>query len=719
MLRTVGRIAGGRRTKWAVVAFWIILAVVFSPLSGKLADATQNRISGWLPDDSPSRQADRILADRFPGGDTANAVLVYEREGGLTDADKQLIAEDAATADAVERVETPIVPFTPRAPQGLVSEDGSIAFSVAPIAATNQHVINNTVEELREQTGGAEGVTQYVTGAPALEHDLNTAFESADFALLAVTGLFVLTLLLLIYRSPVIALVPLITVAVAYTIASGIIKLLADGGMEVSSTATSLLAVLMFGAGTDYCLLLVARYTEELHTREDKHEAIALAVPQAAPAIIASAGTVMAALLVLLLAELSMTATLGPVDAIGIAIVMLASITMLPAMLAIVGRRGFWPSKRGVFDPQAVAVSHEGGSSRWESLGKRVSRRPWFTIGAVVLLFLVLATGLTQYKAEADIIGSFRNDTEGTRGFEALQRGFPPGAVAPATVIVDRKEGAITRQDVASAQQRLGEVPEIGQITPPTNRSRDGRAVAFQVLFEDDPYANPALERTDEMRAALAGLGPDFDSYVGGVSATQLDYREGSQRDLKLLVPLVLLVILLTLIALLRAIIAPLYLIGSVILSFFGILGLSLVVFNVVLDEQEFDPNLPLFAFIFLVALGVDYNIFLMDRVREEAARVGTRRGALRALVATGPVITSAGIILAGTFAALITLPITILLEIGICVALGVLVDTFIVRSMLVPAIITVVGDKSWWPSKLKPPAPPAQKREPQPAQHV
>src|SRR5215203_1653693 len=271
MLRTIGRLAGGRRTKWAVVAFWIILAVVFSPLSGKLADATQNRISGWLPDDAPSRQADAILAERFPGGNFAPVVMVYERQGGLTDADRQVIAREAEIANGVEHVEDPIVPFAPGAPEGLVSEDGSVAFAVAPIAATNQHVINDTVEELREQTRGADGLRQFVTGAPALETDLNTAFESADFALLAVTGAFVLILLLVIYRSPVIALIPLIVVAVAYTIASGIIKLLADGGMEVSSIATSLLAVLMFGAGTDYCLLLVARYTEELHTNEDKH----------------------------------------------------------------------------------------------------------------------------------------------------------------------------------------------------------------------------------------------------------------------------------------------------------------------------------------------------------------------------------------------------------------------------------------------------------------
>jgi RND superfamily putative drug exporter len=255
-------------------------------------------------------------------------------------------------------------------------------------------------------------------------------------------------------------------------------------------------------------------------------------------------------------------------------------------------------------------------------------------------------------------------------------------------------------------------VPDIGTITGVTGQSEDGQAAAFNVAFPDDPYSNDALDRTDEMRDALAALGPEVRGYVGGVSAIQADYRDGAQRDAQLIVPLVLLVIFLTLIALLRAIVAPLYLIGSVILSFFGIFGVCLVFFTQVLGETGFDPSLPIFAFIFLVALGVDYNIFLMDRVREEAKRIGTRRGALRALVATGPVITSAGIILAGTFAVLAMLPIDILLEIGTVVAFGVLVDTFVVRSMLVPALVTVVGEKSWWPSALAKQRVPAEEPE-------
>ena len=702
MLKTIARWAGGRRAKWYVIGFWLLL-LVLSQMPGKLTDVTEDRIASFLPDDSAAIVADKVIEDRFAGGQTTSSVAVYHRAGGLTDADQQTIADQATKLAEVKGVLPPVVPFSSGAPEGLVSQDGATAFTVIPINAKTQQAINDVTEESRAVVNGGSGLTAQVTGPAALETDLRHGFESADVALLLVTGLLVLAILLAIYRSPVLALIPLVTVVIAYSVASGVIKVFADGGMQVTSISTSLLLVLMFGAGTDYCLLLVARYVEELHKHEDKHDAIRAAIPRVGPAIIASAFTVTLAMLVLLVAELASTRTVGPVNAIGILIVMAASLTLLPAILAAVGRRGFWPSKRAVFDPSNVPVENlEDGDNRWARLGRRVTRRPWFTIGAICTVFVVGALGLTQYSSEATVLGAFRNATEGTDGYDTLKAAFPEGALGPATVILDRTSGgAVTDEDVAAAKAALEKVPDIGTITPDSGTSEDGNAVQFQVAFPDDPYSNEALDRTQEMRDALAGLGPELRGYVGGLSATMRDYREGAQHDLDIVVPLVLIVILLTLIALLRAVVAPLYLIGSVILSFFGILGVCLVFFTQVVGETGFDPSFPIFAFIFLVALGVDYNIFLMDRVREEARRIGTRRGALRALVATGPVITSAGVILAATFGVLAMLPITVLVELGTVVAFGVLVDTFVVRSMLVPAIITVVGDKSWWPSAL------------------
>jgi RND superfamily putative drug exporter len=704
MLGKIARFASGRRSKWVVVGIWVVLLAI--PMAaGPLADVTEDRISSFLPDDSAAIVADKMIEERFPGAVTTSSVAVYHRDGGLTPADQGVIADEAQALRGIEGVfaEGLAVPFSEGAPEGLVSPDGTTAFIVIPINATTQQDINVLTEEAREVVNGGAGLTAEVTGAAALETDLRHAFEAADFALLAAVGVLVLILLLAIYRSPMIALIPLVVVGISYMISTGIIKLLADVGMQVTSISTALLAVLMFGAGTDYCLLLVARYSEELHTHEDRYEALQRAIPRAAPAIIASAGTVILAMLVLILAELASSRTVGPVNAIGILIVMLASITLLPAFLAIVGRRGFWPSKRAVYDPNYVPdEAPEDGDSRWARLGRAVTRRPVFTIVAVSGLFLVGAIGLTQYEEQATVAGAFRTETEGTRGFDTLAAAFPAGALGPSTVVVDRRDGPIQDADYAAARAALEEVPQIAAITEPTGRSEDGRALAFNVAFADDPYSNEALDRTEVMRDALGALeGQGLTGYVGGLSAVMKDYRDGAQRDAQLVIPLVLIVVLLTLIALLRAIVAPLYLIGSVILSFFGVFGASLVFFTTVLDETGFEPALPLFAFIFLVALGVDYNIFLMDRVREEARHIGTRRGILRALVATGPVITSAGIILAGTFAVLAMLPIDVLLMLGVIVSVGVLVDTFIVRSMLVPAIVTVVGDKSWWPSKL------------------
>ena len=702
MLGEIARFASGRRTKWVLVGIWVVLAVL-ATVPGSLTDVTEDRIANWLPDDAAATVADKVIEERFPGGQTTSSVAVYHRDGGLTDADQQAIAAEAQRMAEVEHVLPPAVPFSPDAPDGLVSADGATAVTVIPINATSLQDIGVVTEEVRDIAGGGGGLTAQVTGPGALETDLRHAFESADLALLLVTGLLVLVLLLMIYRSPLLAFIPLVVVGISYTIASGVIKIFADAGLQVTSISTSLLAVLMFGAGTDYCLLLVSRYSEELHTHEDRHEALQRAIPRAAPAIIASAGTVILAMLVLIVAELASTRAVGPVNAIGILIVMLASITLLPAFLAIVGRRGFWPSKRAVYDPSHVPdEAPEEGDSRWARLGRAVTRRPAFTIAAVCGAFVIAALGLTQYNQEANTLSSFRNSTEGTRGYDTLKAAFPAGVLGPATVIIDRGSGPIQDSDYAAARAALENVPDIGAITEPTGRSEDGRALSFNVVFPDDPYSNAALDRTDEMRDALASLARQgLTGYVGGESAIMQAYRDGAQRDATLIVPLVLLVILLTLIALLRAIVAPLYLIASVILSFAGVLGVSIVFFTEVLGETGFDPHMPIFAFIFLVALGVDYNIFLMDRVREEAAHIGTRRGALRALVATGPVITSAGIILAGTFAVLAMLPVTILVEIGVVVAFGVLVDTFVVRSMLVPAIITMVGDKSWWPSKL------------------
>ena len=676
---------GGRRAKWAILAGWLGLLAVFGPLGLKLPELTNDEIV--LPSTSQTAEAHRLVAARFPGGAQQQVLLVYHRPGGLTAADRADIAVDARRA-----AEVPLVAGTqqPFATPGLVSTSGDVAVLIVALASKEIFRVRPSIEELRAFPPPRAGMERHVTGTPALLSDFNSAIKEADTTLLLATGLLVLLLLLAVYRSPILALLPLAVVAVAYSVASGVIHVLAKGGLPVDSTSTSLLLILMFGAGTDYCLLLVARYRANLRSGKGVEDAVARAVPQAAPAMIASAVTVIAAMLAMLAGVLGLNRTLGPVNAIGIGIVLLASLTLLPAVLAIAGKRAFWP--------RAPAAA-EQASPVWQRLGERVRHRPLPWLAAVVLLLGAGAGGLLVYKLHSSWLQQFKHETDGTQGYELLKSGFPPGALAPTSVLLVRSAGPVTPADVAAVQQRLRSTTGVASVTDVQSRSTDGRATRLEVAFADDPFGNPAVRRITELRASVEGLRPGLRVLLAEGTARQVDYREAAVRDTKVLVPIVLAVVLLTLIVFLRALVAPLFLLATVVLSYLATLGISLLVFRYVFGQDVVDPEVAPIVFIFLVALGADYNIFLMSRAREEAQRHGTDEGMLRALVATGPVITSAGLILAGTFSVLAVLPIWELLEIGFAVAVGVLIDTFLVRSILVPSIVWKLGERSWWPS--------------------
>jgi putative drug exporter of the RND superfamily len=720
------------RSRSVAFGLWLALAVVSVPLASKLPEVTIDSTSRFISPDAEAQQVAGILRDRFEGGDRSPVVVGYQREGGLTEEDKDAILEQAGELAKVELASPGLVPFGPEAGPGLVSEGGDTALSVVPLENADQREVRTSIDELREIAAKSpDGVTTFVTGNPALESDVQETREEADPILFGVTALLVLTLLIAIYRSPVVAFVPLITVGVAYNVASGLLYLLAKAGMTVSATSVSLLLVLMFGAATDYCLLLVARYVVALRQHEDQDEAMRFTVPRAAPAIIASGLTVIVALLTLKLASMELISSLGPVNAIGLAVGLVASLTLLPALMTVLGRKAFWPSGESVAykRPRTVAAGalpelpkltstqqHPAVRERegvWQKVGVNVLRRPMVAlVGMLAFLAVGAALGLTQLKTSANPGTEILTDTDSKRGLEILGESFPPGAGAPATVLVSREGGRVSEQDVAAAQAVLKEVPNVGQIGPVAARARDGSAAAFNVVAPDDPNSNASLDRVAVMRERLDDLPRGVEGLLGGPPAVSYDYREGTRSDFKLVVPVVLGTILLILCVLLRAIVAPVYLIASVLASFFGILGFSIIGLDLLFGIDDLNAVYPVFAFIFLVALGVDYNIFLMDRVREESAEHGTREGALRALVATGPVITSAGLILAGTFGALVTVPIGTLRSLGFTVAVGVLIDTFLVRTLLVPAIIALVGDASWWPSKL------SRRKTPTPTMH-
>jgi RND superfamily putative drug exporter len=697
-MRTLARMVAGRRSKWLVVLAWVVLLLVFAPLGAKLADVTDNRTESFLPPNAESTQVLRLQEQRFAGGQTLSGLVVYERPGGLTAADRRRIAQDARrAADALPLVSPPAVPFQPRAPRNLVSPSGDVAYTVISLPDDYERVAE-WGKTLRNIVGspGQGGLRAYVTGALGFNADFEEVFAEIDVKILLVTVALVLVLLGLIYRSPVIALIPLVVVGIAYGIAQGLVYLYAKSGATVSDNGTSILVVLMFGVGTDYCLLLVSRYREELRRFEDKHDAMGHALRRAGPAILASGLTVSLTMLVLLLADVGSTHSLGPVSAIGVGVALLAGLTLLPALLAIAGRRGFWPRRRIVELRADEAAEERVGI--WRRVGERVLHRPGLALASTVLLFGAGALGLLAYQEDYSVAGAFKQQTESAEGFEVLQRSFPAGALFPASVLVMREGGPPTRADVAAVQRRIAGVPGVAEVSV-TGRSRDARIVRLSVVFRDDPFHEAALERVALMRERVRSVAPGVRALVGDGSAVQADFNRASARDLLLIVPLALLVIFVILAVLLVALLAPLLLIASVVLSFLGTLGLSVVFFRHVLGDAGVDGSLPTYAFIFLVALGIDYTIFLMSRVREEARHHGTREGTLRALAATGPVITSAGIILAGTFSVLMTLPVTFIFDLGFMVAIGILLDTFVVRTIMVPAIVELIGDRVWWPS--------------------
>jgi putative drug exporter of the RND superfamily len=687
----------GRRTKWVVIVLWIVGVIALSPLAAKLGDATRDETASFLPEEAESTRVQELLKDRFPGGETTIGLIVYKRAGGLSEGDRTKIARDAERVDDAIPVTQPAqVPFSPDAPPGLVSENGEAAYTVVTVPLNFDRVAD-WGKETRDLVGdGGAGLEVYVTGDLGLWADFEEVFSEVDTRLLLATVVLVLVLLGAIYRAPLIAIIPIVVVGLAYQVATGFIYLYADAGNNVNSNSTGILIVLMFGVGTDYCLLLVSRYREELHRVQDKHAAMARALRRAGPALLASGCTVIAAMLVLLLADTGSVKSLGPVSAIGVAAVLLAGLTLLPALLTAAGRRGFWPRSSAVACQPDVDLAQRPGL--WRRFGDRVLRRPGLALAATTALFAVFTLGLFAYKEDYSIGGFFKKPVESVDGFEVLGESFPQGALAPTSILVERDGGRATDADLAAVRDRLEGIDGVGAVSEP-QRSEDGAIGKIDVTFNDDPYSEAALARVEILRDRLRDLPGGATALVGAGSAVQEDFNDAAERDLRVIVPVALLVITIILGILLQAIVAPLVLIATVMASFFGTLGLSIFFFVEVQGTAGVDASLPIFAFIFLVALGVDYTIFLMSRVREEARTHGTREGVLRALSATGPVITSAGVILAGTFAVLMTLPVTFAFNIGFMVAVGILLDTFVVRTIMVPAAVELLGDRVWWPS--------------------
>jgi RND superfamily putative drug exporter len=676
-------IPAGRRAKWVVFAVWIVavLGMGAANLPGKFSDAEKNESTSFLPGDAESTKA-LDVTKRLQGGEQAATVIVYRRAGGLTAADKRRIAADTAKLNALT--------FEGASKFGkpTVSRDGTTALILNQIEGNGEGSrILDPVDEYRSLVSDpGDGLQVKVTGPAGFSADAIKVFEGINGTLLAAAGLLVLILLIIIYRSPFFWFFPLLAVVMGEVASRGFGYLLTQAGVTVNGQSSSILSVLVLGAGTDYALLLVARYREELRVIDDKHEAMARALRRAGPAIVASALTVSIALLTLSLAKVNGTAGLGPIGAMGILVALLSQMTFLPALLVIVGRKPFWPYIPHVGD-RGTDTTH----GAWRRIGERVAAHPVRVMAGTSALLVVMGFGLLNLSGGLTQSNSFRDEVESVAGQALVADAFPAGASAPTDVIVSEPSR------VAAVARAVSGVPGVAAVRRTGESGPEGTLLAASLSL--DPNSTEAYDLVPELRRAARSADPG--ALVGGPSAVEHDLREASASDTRLLVPLTLVIVFVILALLLRALVAPIVLIGTVVLSFVAALGFSAVVFDVVFGFPGSDPSFPLFAFIFLVALGVDYNIFLMARVREEAIRHGTREGMLRGLAVTGGVITSAGIVLAGTFSVLAVLPLVFLTELGFAIAFGVLLDTFLVRSVLVPAMVFGLGPKVWWPSRL------------------
>ena len=677
-------LVAGRRSKYLVLALAVVAAAALASQAGNLDRVITSDLADTLPADSDSVRA-LALAERFPSADASPVVVVFSRRGGLTGADQSAVRERVA---AIRDAEVPLALGTGQlrfAPSGDAAAFVLALRNTGDDAATSAAVTR--LRALAGSTGGrGDGLRVAVTGAPAFAADITEVFEGADLSLLFGAAGLVFVLLVLIYRSPIFWVIPFLTVLLAESASRGAGYLLGSAGATITDPASGIVSVLVFGAATDYALLLVARYREELRREPDTHRAMALALRGAGPSIVASGGTVVLGLLTLSLAQVRGTAAIGPLGAAGVAIAVALSLTALPVSLLIAGRRAFWP-----FVPRPGTAEDPHRRRVWRRIGDRIARRPRRVWTGALLVLAVLATALTQLSTDLSSSEQFRVTVEAERGQALLSASFPGGSSDPATVFLPARErgrAAAVRRELARADGVVAEVgePESG---PP--------GVRIPVVLREDPNSPEAIAAIPELRRSARKAAPG--AIVGGSTAQEYDLRRSSLRDNVVIPPLTLLVVFAVLAVLLRAVNAPLLLLATVIASYGAALGAGVVFSELILGVDSLDPATPLIAFVFLVALGVDYNIFLVARAREERHRVGNREGMLRALAATGGVITSAGIVLAGTFVILGVLPLVVLAQLGFVVAFGVLLDALLVRTLLVPALFVDIGPAVWWPA--------------------
>jgi putative drug exporter of the RND superfamily len=690
LINWVARTVSGRTARWLLVVVWIVLAGVAGSAGSKLTSVENNDAQAWLPGGAQSLQALNVASEHFGSADVSDAVIVYTRPGGLTAADKTALHANV----------TSLGRFAYHGPVSgpVFSGDGQAALiSVPLLSPSGGDQLTTEVKSLKQavQADTPVGLTSYVSGPAGVNADLANSFTGLDEKLLLATLFVVAVVLLITYRSPVLWLLPLISVGIAVEVGSAVVYLLAKSNvLLVNGEATSILYVLLFGIGTDYALLVISRYREELHRHQARQDAMAAAVRQALPPVLASAATVTIALLCLLAAQMNSTHGMGPVLAIGVAVTFLVMVTLLPALLVVFGRWVFWPFIPGyrpdAADPDAADPGAEHRT--WRAIAGFVWRRPRVVWPVTVLVLGALAVGITGLHTGLTDQEQFIAAPASVTGEQVIAAHFPAGLPDPVNVYAKQ----------AAAPAVLAAVRGTPGVVSAEQVAASGGWVQVNAVLTAQPDSPAAEQTVVQLRQATGGT-PGADALVGGETATTLDTSNAEGHDERAIIPLILAVVFCILVILLQALVAPLLLLVCAALSYAAALGAAALSYHAI-GHPHVDPSVPLSGFLFLVALGVDYTIFYITRAKEETARAGHPVGGIDALVLTGGVITSAGLVLAATFSVLTVLPAVFTVQLGVLVAVGVLLDTFLVRTLLVSSLTLDIGPRIWWPGRLSRP---------------
>ncbi|CAM4269793.1 RND superfamily putative drug exporter [Paenibacillus endophyticus] len=728
MIEKLAGLIAGPRTRWVTLIAWIILAAVLSVFLPAVGEKESSNAPN-LEADSPSVLADKLIKEKFPSSSGIPALIVWHREDGLSDEDYNLIQK--TTQHIMEnplKEQGEVVPLHELplpALKGFASEDGTTL--VQPIsfgANAETEVLKENIEEIKVIIGDASGKKPFevavddaselsvrVSGPAGISVDATDLFKGADVSLLIATVLIVLVLLLFIYRSPILAIIPLVGVGFAYAVTSPLLGWMAgEGWITVDAQAISIMTVLLFGAGTDYCLFFISHFRQELTRENDKMKALKRSFKDASGAIAMSGFTVVLSLLALLAAKYGAYDRFAVPFSLSILIMGIASLTLVPALLAIIGRASFFPFIPRTEFMEQVRAGKKGKPYRkpnpekklGSKIGNLVIAKPWTVVISSVAILAILAIFSIQIKFTYDLLSSFPEDMPSREGFEVISKTFTPGELAPITVVVQTNGAADA--DLAG---KLGSVPLVDHVQEPKQSIDDPNLISYSVILNTNPYSQEAMDTIPLLReAAQAELSQaqvadaDEKVWIGGQSATQYDSKELTDRDNLVIIPLVIGLIMILLLAYLRSVTATLYLIGTVLLSYAAALGLGWIILHYFMGVDAIQGAIPLYSFVFLIALGEDYNIFMISSIWNKRKTMPLKQAIKEGVSETGGVITSAGLILAATFAVLASLPIQVLVQFGIITAIGVLMDTFIVRPFLVPAITTLLGKKAFWPAK-------------------